>query len=108
MMKLLYTHENKIIVENAKNYLEAHGVETILKNEYASGGMGELSPIETWPELWVTSVNYDAGKKIIDTLLNTPIGETWFCSVCGEKNEATFKLCWNCQNEKGHKVPVNT
>ena len=52
-MKLVYTNENRMIVGNAKNILEGHGIETILKNEYAQGAVGEISAFDAWPELWV-------------------------------------------------------
>lgn len=98
-MKLLYTHENKIIVENARNCVREEGIELILRNEFSSGGMGELSPMETWPELWVNDSDFDRAKEIVDRLLSTQLGEHWTCLTCREKNESTFEMCWNCQSE---------
>ena len=99
-MKLIYTHENKIIVENAKAFLEQVDIQCVLRNEFASGGMGELSPIETWPELWVDDDVYVKAKKRIDILLDKNDGPTWQCLKCDEVNEASFELCWKCSSEK--------
>lgn len=52
-MKKVFTHENRLIVFNLKNLLQEQGIECLVKNEFASGGVGDLSPFETWPELWV-------------------------------------------------------
>ena len=95
-MKLIYTHENKILVENARNFLKEQGVDSVLRNEFASGGMGELSPIETWPEVWVADTNYTTATKIINSYLTPVSGDTWRCQNCGEENEANFECCWQC------------
>lgn len=99
-MKLLYTHENKIIVENARNCVREAGIESILKNEYSAGGIGELSPLETWPELWVHEENFDKAKEIVEQLTSKVSGENWECSKCNEENESTFEVCWNCQSSR--------
>ncbi|WP_414654290.1 putative signal transducing protein, partial [Idiomarina abyssalis] len=36
-MKLIYTRENKLLVENARNLLQMEGIETVMKNEFSSG-----------------------------------------------------------------------
>ena len=40
-MKKLYTHENRIIVFNLKNVLQAEGIEAVVVNEFAAGGAGD-------------------------------------------------------------------
>lgn len=100
-MKLVYTHENKLLVENAKNILNTEGIDCVLRNEYASGGAGDLAPTEAWPEVWVLNEADEArAKKIVDELREEPEGESWVCSECGEENEPTFASCWQCQTEK--------
>lgn len=98
-MKLLYTHENKIIVENIRNWLQEEGLETVLKNEFSSGGMGELSPMETWPELWVSEQYFEKAKSALDKFGQPSTRVSWQCSKCGEKNEGAFEVCWQCQSE---------
>lgn len=99
-MKLIYTNENKIIVENARNYLCEEGIDAVLRNEYSSGGMGELSPLETWPELWVVETDFMRAKATIDKLLCEPQGKAWICDHCNENNEPAFEICWSCQAEQ--------
>ena len=99
-MKLVYTHENKIIVENARNFLDNHGIYTELKNDILCGAAGELAPSETWPELWVEDVVYNRANTLVQQLTQEPTGAPWLCSQCHEENEPTFEICWNCQSER--------
>lgn len=104
-MKLLYTHPNRILVENCKNVVENAGIETLLRNEYAGGGVGELAPIETWLELWVANdSDYVKAKELVDsTFIDSNETEdipSWICGKCHEQNDASFDYCWNCQQEK--------
>lgn len=52
-MVKVFTHENRLILFNVKNLLKAEGIDCVVRNEYASSGVGDLSPFETWPELWL-------------------------------------------------------
>ncbi|MCP8899710.1 DUF2007 domain-containing protein [Gilvimarinus xylanilyticus] len=99
-MKLVYTHENKLLVENTANLLRQKGIESTLENEFAAGAMGELSPLQTWPELWVNEGDYLHAKGIIAQLAETAMGAPWQCPACSEENDASFELCWSCQQEK--------
>lgn len=99
-MKLVYTNENKIIVENIRNLLAMEGIESVLRNEYAGGGMGELPPVETWPEIWVEPEDYSRAEVLVDNLMNAAPKEGWLCRGCGEENAAAFEICWNCQSQK--------
>ena len=40
-------------VGHVKSVLEAHGIRTFLKNQYASGALGELPFVEIAPQLFV-------------------------------------------------------
>lgn len=99
-MKLLYTHENPLLVENVRNCLSQQGVESVLRNEFAAGGAGGLAPLQTWPELWVNAEEYPQAQEMLEALLNAPSGQSWLCAHCGEENEGTFELCWNCQHAR--------
>lgn len=98
-MKVVYSNQNKILVENARNLLAHNGISSILKNEFASGALGELSAIDTWPELWVTDGDYDSASALVSTLAADPEGQPWLCDHCGEQNEASFDMCWHCNAE---------
>lgn len=36
-----------------QSVLEANGIETFMKNQFATGGLGELPFVEVVPQLWV-------------------------------------------------------
>lgn len=96
-MKKIYTHENRFLVYNAKNLVEAEGIEVMVKNEYAGGGLGEIAAFDTWPELWVANdSDYDRACHIIATSLSAENAPEWRCPQCGEINDAAFELCWRC------------
>lgn len=99
-MRLLYTNENRLIVGNARNIVEAAGIEVTLKNEFAAGGVGELSTSDVWLELWVVEESdYDRAAGIIETSLSAEGAAQWICSHCTESNDPSFEICWNCQIE---------
>lgn len=100
-MKLIYTHENRFLVGNAHNILEQAGIRVVWKNEFASSAIGEISPFDTWPELWVVDdADYDAAIHVIANALSAPNAPEWVCGSCNELNDAAFETCWNCQAEK--------
>jgi len=97
-MKLVYTHENPLLVANVKNLLEQQGIAVILKNEFARGAMGEISTLDTWPELWITSDDdYAHALEIVKSNTNSGSTNHWTCAFCSEENDSSFDLCWNCQ-----------
>ena len=50
-MKRIYSEPNPIFIHQIKDLLEEKGIAAIIKNEFLSGGVGELPPTEVWPEL---------------------------------------------------------
>jgi len=99
-VKLIYTNENRFLVGNAKNIVENSGIEVVVKNEYAPGGVGELSPLDTWPELWVRNdSDYESAISLIESVVSPEGAKEWRCSHCNEFNDASFEYCWKCQNE---------
>ena len=102
-MKMVYTHENKFLVDNVRNILSLNRIETVLKNEFLSSGAGELSPIDVWPELWVSEDDFDKAQAIVAEI-QSPAGEhAWFCRRCHERNEPTFEICWQCQADQDYE-----
>jgi len=100
-MKLLYTNENRFLVSNVKNIIQDAGIEIMLKNEYVGGGAGDLSPFDTWLELWVVEDrDYEKALKLVNSLENPGNSHDWVCSKCHEVNIDSFDICWQCQNEK--------
>jgi hypothetical protein len=98
-MKLIYTHENRLLVSNVQNILENANIAVTLKNEYAAGASGDLSFLNTWMEVWVINdEDYGKAMQMIETTLNSNSGE-WICNGCNERNAASFDFCWSCQQE---------
>ncbi len=95
-MKKVFTHQNPLIVGNARNLLEERGIAAELRNEFASSAMGETAPLETWPELWVGDADYERARELLDTALVERGSADWTCGRCGEANGAAFELCWQC------------
>ena len=99
-MKLIYTHPNRLIVENIKNILENEGIKVILQNQYAAGGVGELAPIDAWPEVWLErNGDFDRAQKLIDEVINEN-QSPWVCQECGEENAGSFEICWSCSKPR--------
>jgi len=100
-MKFIYTNENRFIVNNIRNILQNNGIETLLKNEFISGATGDLSPFDTWLELWIEhDKDFDQALSLIEDLEKDDSSKTWVCQNCHEVNPASFDICWNCQKEK--------
>lgn len=98
-MKIVYTDENPVLVWNAKNLVENAGIACMVRNEFASGGVGDLSFLDTRPELWVMDDrDYDAAAALLDDIFDRdrPEGKSWLCPGCGENNGPAFEICWNC------------
>jgi len=99
-MKLLYTNENRYLVNNIQNIVDNAGISTMLKNEFAAGAAGDLVPHETWLELWVIEDrDYDKAVSLLDDTFSKQLDATWQCKQCNETNNASFDFCWNCQKE---------
>lgn len=100
-MKLVYTHENKILVDNAKNLLSLNAIESTMRNQFSAGAIGDLAPIEAWPELWVLRDSDVAKtKELLATLSTDSEALEWVCKHCRETNEASFESCWSCQADR--------
>lgn len=96
-MKKIFTHENRMILFNIKNVLQAEGIQTRVVNEFAAGGAGDLPTFDTWPELWLEDDSrYSAAQAILREILDDRERRAWYCRGCRELNGAAFGICWNC------------
>ncbi len=104
-MKLVYTDENRFFVNNIKNILQNSGIKILVKNEFTSSVIGEVSPTDGWLELWVADgAEFEVAKKIIQKRFSEQGSVDWQCSHCSEKNDASFDFCWQCQTEKNRQT----
>jgi hypothetical protein len=96
-VKLVYTHPSLIVVAQARNALERLGIPCVLQNEYAAGAIGELAPIDSWPELWVTRArDAERAALAIERAHEESDEGDWRCRGCGSDNPPAFEFCWHC------------
>ena len=97
-MVKVYSASLLVLVENMKNVLAAHGIESHIMNRYLSSVAGEVPPLETWPQLWVSEDDFDRAKNIVEDVESDTGGTegTVKCPNCGEDVERQFGECWNC------------
>ncbi|GAA5526092.1 hypothetical protein Maes01_02686 [Microbulbifer aestuariivivens] len=100
-MKLIYTHENRLLVELARSKLELAGIAVFLKNEFAQGAAGELAPHQAWAELWLERErDFERATQLLRQA-DEPQAD-WGCRACGEANGAAFDYCWHCGEPRPH------
>jgi hypothetical protein len=103
-MKTVYSDANFSIVGVFRSILEGNGINCRIRNEYLSAGMGELPPIECWPQLCVEDDDYAEAKRIVEEALSVKDMIPWKCGSCGEEIEGQFTDCWKC----GESRPSST
>lgn len=100
-MKLVYTHPSLVQVSQVRNALQHVGIKCSIRNEYAAGALGELAPIDTWPELWLVYERDLERATIAIAGFQAEIEEAdWDCANCGNASPATFDWCWRCASER--------
>ncbi len=82
----------------AAGLLRQGGIEAIVLNQYALGGLGEIPFGEVYPELWVDDAVNVGRVHALLAPLESPEATTASvrCAGCGEENPATFASCWSC------------
>jgi hypothetical protein len=98
-MKKLYTAQNPLTISHLKNILESGGIRCVVKNLYLASAVGELPPIECWPELWVVDdAQLAEAKEVLERTLAPlrPVAEPWTCRKCATEVEGHFSECWSC------------
>lgn len=100
-MKKVYSNSDRLLIGFLHGVLQDHKINSFCRNEILAGGMGEIPPIECWPELWVIEDREAvAARRIIDAVLaGRQNDEPWRCETCGEMIEAQFTDCWRCTPE---------
>ena len=92
-MKKLYTHENRMIIFNLKNVLQDIGIECTVINEFASGGAGDLSTFDTWPELWITdSDRFSEAESVLQKIVFDRNDDYWFFQFGVSKSVSDAEL----------------
>ena len=94
-MKQVDTHPILAMVQQMGNVLELRQVPSEVRNQYAAGATGELSFIDSWPQLFVDEIDFQRASRFVDQELKQT-GEDWNCDRCGEQNGFAFGACWQC------------
>ncbi len=97
--KRLLARGTLIEIHAWKGLLETQGIDVELKGEALLGAAGEFGFDASYAEVWVPKNKVEAAREILDSTRNQ--GQAWRCENCGEMNESSFELCWQC----GFEVP---
>lgn len=97
----VFCSENRLRIQQVKDLLDGYGIPCFIKNEYSIGGVGEISPFDAWPEVWLTDNEWfnRATQLIAEFEAAEKEGSPWVCRQCQEHNEASFEICWQCGTE---------
>jgi hypothetical protein len=95
-MKTVYSASNISFVSIFRNILEGHGIRCWVKNEFLTAGMGDIPPIECWPQLCVDDADFAEAKRIVEEALSEKDTTAWNCDSCSENIEGPFTECWKC------------
>lgn len=102
-MKQVYIATNPLDAELVKGFLEAHGIEAVVRGNavFALRGEVPMTP-ETLPTVWV--VDDGAATRARELIDERHRGRDsgpqdtapWPCPRCGEQVEPQFTDCWHC------------
>ena len=100
-MKLVYTHPNLAVLAQVLALIERADIACVVRNEYASGALGEIAPINAWPEVWVVNDrDFERASSIVAMSQRVVEGPDWQCTQCANYSPATFDTCWQCGSER--------
>lgn len=95
-MKTVYSAANLALVSIFQNLLLGAGLDCWIKNEFVLAGMGEIPPIECWPQLCVADHDFAAAERLVNAALAAKDLAGWQCPGCGEESAGQFTECWHC------------
>lgn len=95
-MRKICSQQNATLIWHARNILASAGIDCTLRNEFASGGVGQLSPFDAWPELWVEDRDEYRARNLLKAAFEVADLPDWNCPRCGERIGGAFESCWNC------------
>ncbi|APZ44029.1 DUF2007 domain-containing protein [Acidihalobacter ferrooxydans] len=97
-MKKVYAAPDSLSAGHVRNLLQQAGIDARLRNQYLTGGVGDLPVNECWPEVWVDDSDELRALSLLAELKAQTArpGPDWVCPQCGEVNEGQFSECWRC------------
>jgi hypothetical protein len=110
-----------VVLHAAKNPAEAHllralladaGIESLILNEMLQAAQGDfgLAP-EVAPQVALLDPrDHPRALAVLEEMLarSRPGAEEhalWSCAACGEENDSSFELCWQCQAPRPGLAP---
>jgi hypothetical protein len=100
----IFSSSDYLLIHHYQNLLENAGIGCHIKQSYLSGGVGELPPIECWPELWIEDdLLQGKAMSLIQSSGKQGDGTFWQCQ-CGEQLEPQFNVCWKCGSERKERL----
>ena len=109
-MKPLHTARHAAEAHLIRGYLEANGVQAIVRGEFLAGGIGEL-PADLCKVWVIDDASFARADALVRQFLqgdaaHTYAHEHWRCTQCHEPLEGQFTECWNCGAAR--PVPAET
>ncbi len=95
----IYTAENAIQAHCLKGMLAHKGIESLLQGELLAGAIGELAVDRTQVTISVYPTQVKRARAFIDEFEQSSLNQDWFCPHCGERNCASFEICWSCSKD---------
>ena len=97
-MQRLYVAAHLPDAHLVRGLLAAAGIGARVLNEYATGGLGELSANDVRPEVWVEEDrDLPRARQIVDAYEQAPATPGLIaCPACGEDSPRGFAICWKC------------
>ena len=105
-MKKLFTSQDAFELQAVRSELDALSIPYMVKNEFASGAIGELPWQDSQQEVWLVDDSwYARASKVIELIIQKSndkavSSEDWVCGNCDEENGSAFDVCWQCGAEK--------
>lgn len=103
-MKIVHAARNASDAYLLRSMLEAEGIQCMLLNEALQSASGEfgLSPLVAVQVAVIEPKDEARAADIVAEMLQAETAQgaaraPWTCEACGEENEPSFDLCWQCQ-----------
>ena len=100
-MRKLRTFDSLTLATHWQNLFEQAGFAVHLRNQFASGAVGEIPVDQGRVQLWLNDVREWANAQVLLEQLDRPIAaSSWQCVACQESIEDQFTACWQCGIER--------
>jgi hypothetical protein len=93
----VYESFNISQVGQAQSLLNAEGIETFIRNEFASSVMGEVPFVEVCPQLYILDASEEGrARELLLPFESRPAAADWHCPACNSEVDGPLGQCWNC------------